>query len=130
MQGGWQAPVTGTDFGVRRRLLNRPSNRAGLFWVAAQSSARFTRCHFIPCHQLTLALTRVPPSTDKPAGGLRPARGLSGTVAPNCTPEGVAQAGVRVAPQAAAVADGESRVAVGAGRGRRGGWRKQSPSCQ
>lgn len=33
----------------------------------------------------------------------------------------------RVAPQAAAVADGESRVAVGAERGRRGGWRKQSP---
>ncbi|XDC86992.1 hypothetical protein R6Z07F_018165 [Ovis aries] len=63
-----------------------------------------------------------------PAGGLRPARGLSGTVAPNCTPGRGGPGGVpRVAPQAAAVADGESRVAVGAERGRRGGWRKQSP---
>lgn len=32
-----------------------------------------------------------------------------------------------MASQAAAVADGESRVAVGAERGRLGGWRKQSP---
>lgn len=40
----------------------------------------------------------------------------------------MAQAGVpRVAPPAASVADGESRVAVGAERGRLGGWRKQSP---
>lgn len=111
------------------------SPAAGLLYLGWGQQPSPFGWHFIPCHQLTLA-SKGP----NPCATFRPSRRqftsdqrgrvLSWGLHLPSAPWGKGGSGPGSpgwTSGASAVADGESRVAVGAERSRPGGWRKQSP---